>query len=171
MVTNKYSISQYTYLELEDAAFAQAFRLTEDQMFDLFGGIRSYTQFRLDRQTSRGASITSQTGETIKYDVPMLPSSTEAAMARMPQLPGLKEQEWAATILQEQRVKVQGIVDALRASKAIQADSDRIAKDRQTLREMDLAKYRREGANLFGWDEKSQSAEDYAQNKIYGRVY
>ena len=170
MVSSKYSISQYPYLQVEDAMFAIAFRLSEDQFLELAGNLKKYVQFRLDRAQARGATMTALNGETLIFEVPMLPSSTEEAMQRI-QVPGLKEEEFAAYLLQEQMVKTQGIIDALRASKAIQADSDRIARDRQTLREMDLAKYRREGANLFGWDEKSQSSEDYAQNKIRGRVY
>ena len=118
MLDSKYDSGAYPYLvDPEDRAFAMCMRLDEDKFLEMAGGLKKYTQFRLDRQTARGAKIESQAGgEPLTFFVPQLPDNTEAALARIT-VPGVKVEDYAAYLLKEQMQKIQGIMDALLATR------------------------------------------------------
>jgi hypothetical protein len=165
---SNYDINSYPYLDGQDVAFARCFRLTESEFLTMAGGLKKYTEFRLDRQQAKGATMKSLSGETMTFNVPPLPDNVEEAMSRI-QLPGLKEEQYAATILKEQMDKVAGIIGALRANRELKDDAERTANSRTSARERDMSSLRKEAHDIYGWSEDSGSAKDWAEQKYQQR--
>lgn len=163
-----YDTNSFPYLDGEDRLFCVAFRLTEDAFLKLCGGLKAYTQHRLNRSQARGATMTSLNGERMTFDVSRLPGSVEEAMD-MIKLPGLKEDEFASYLLEEQITKARGIVDTLRANRVFADQEERRTEDLKNQREGALARLRREAASIYGWGEDSQSAKDWAEQKYVER--
>jgi plasmid replication initiation protein len=163
-----YDAGSYPYFEAEDIAFCRCFRLTEDDFLKLAGGLKVYTEHRLNRQQARGATITNSLDEKTIFDVPRLPDNTEQAMARI-QLPGVKESEFAAYLLKDQMNTVTGIIQALHADKGFKAQAARDAEEKVNQRKYALERLAVEAAHLNGWSPDSQSAKDWAERKYVER--
>jgi len=102
---------QYLYLEEEDAQFARAFRLSEDEALGMFGGLKGYTQHRFDRVKARA----------IGYTVPALPSTIESQIESL-KFTELTEKQWAEHLVSEHIHKVQGCLDAAKVDDKFRAN-------------------------------------------------
>lgn len=101
---------EYPYLEEEDAKFAKAFRLSEDETLEIFGGLKGYTLHRLDRAKARGNG----------YEIPALPRSLESQMESL-KFAEITEKQLAAQLVRDQREKVGGIMSLLKVNMEMQA--------------------------------------------------
>jgi hypothetical protein len=144
----------YPYLVHEDAMFCRAFRLSEDDFLKLCGGLKRYTEHRLNRDKAR----------TQGFDVPRLVDNTEDAMAAI-QVKELGEVDLASYLLSEQRGKVQGCVDTIKMNKQFKKLAEREEKEKAESKERMLRGFRRQAAGAFGWSEDSQSAKDWAEEQ------
>ena len=162
-MADRFDGNQYPYLDSEDRTFAQCFRLTEDQFLEMAGGLKRYTEFRLNRSQARGATMTAFSGESLTFDVPRLPDNTEEAMALIT-MPNLKPEEYATHLLKVQMDKVQGIVDTLRANRAFKAMAEREATEKANQREYEKERVAKQ--NPYGWPSDSQSALDWAEGQL-----
>lgn len=95
------------YLDDEDAAFTHSFNLSEEQVLEAYGGIKNYTQHRLDRNQVRRQG----------HDVPRLPGTPEEMLkCRMPiEDPSLTDAALAKEVLRGQVEKVRGLIDMAKA--------------------------------------------------------
>jgi len=163
-MSNGFGAFDYPYLSAEDIGFARCFRLTESDFLQMAGGLRRYTQFRLDRGRARGASITAG-DETKTFSVPRLPSNTEEAMAQI-KVEGLAETDWAQHLLSEQMKTVGGIMSALKADREIIDWQARQAKDKEVSTERTLMALRQKAASIYNVSADSQTAKDYAEEQL-----
>ncbi len=161
--SSRFSSGSYPYLEQEDRAFAQCFRLSEDDFLKLSGGLKNYTIHRLNRAKARQASITAGE-ETKTFSVPKLPSNIEEAVGQI-KVKEITEDQWAKYLLNEHMTKVAGIIDALKAHDNIQKTMD-TQREQEAYRERQFKAARRvEFANRYLVSENSQSAKDYADQQ------
>jgi hypothetical protein len=168
----QFTMSDYPYLEPEDGRFCIAFRLSEDDFLNMAGGLKAYTQHRLDRTEARSAIILGERSESEKawhperpgdFRVPALPDSTLEAMKSIPpSIPGhpISEKEVAQFLLSEHVKKVKGILDGVKASKVVRAQADRAIEDKANSRKQEIQRLARN--NPYGFKADSQSAMDWA---------
>lgn len=164
---SEYDRYSYPYLEAEDRAFAQCFRLSETEFLRMMGGLKTYTEHRLNREKARGASIEAG-GQTKIFSVPTLPFNIESAMAQI-KVEGLSETDWAKYLLGEQVKTVGGIMSALKADKEMKAWQARQEADKQASKERELQQLRDTASNRYGWKSDSQSAKDWAEGEYVRR--
>jgi hypothetical protein len=119
IIINKKEIKMdntYPYLTNEDAAAAASFRATEDQFLDAIGGLKIYTQFRLDRDEARRAVI-----DGIPFEVPKLPQTVEEAMKYiLLSDPKVSPVAVLRVLLQDQKNKVSAILSTVKARKMME---------------------------------------------------
>jgi hypothetical protein len=174
--------NSYPYLEAEDAAFCRAWRLSEDKFLDLAGGLKLYTQHRLDRAAARRASKTDglsadtvkqlkekYPGQKAEYSVPSLPTDLRPYLIRLKGMEDVGAEELARQLVSDQMTKVRGIVDAMQAVERLQANAARAAADKESSRQWQLREFAKEGAAKHGWKPDSQSAKDYAEAEMSRR--
>lgn len=153
----------YPYLLGEDARFAKAFRLSEDEALKLFGGLKNYTQHRLDRSKARSEG----------HDVQALSDSLESHMDAL-RLTDITEKQLAAQLASDQVAKVKGITAGIKAGEAITKQADREKRGQAIVKESRLKELCEEAGARFGWEAASQSAKDWAEKeykKRWGGTY
>lgn len=101
---------QYPYLEEEDARFGKAFRLSEDEVLQMFGGLGAYTSHRLDRAKAQGNG----------YGIPELPRTIESQIQSL-KFAEVTEKQLAAELVRQQREKVGGIMSLLKVNSKMKA--------------------------------------------------
>jgi len=152
----------YPYLASEDRNFAQAFRITEDEFLKMAGGLKAYTQFRLNRDEARQAGIETETGERQGFSVPTLPDNVKDAMEGIA-LPGVTEKDLAKLVLEDQIKKVMGILDGIAA---VKATNEQVSRQQGIKAELKAKELKTTAANNpWGWPPDSQSARDWAASQ------
>jgi hypothetical protein len=160
-----YSANSYPYLEASDAAFCRAFRLSEDKFLELCGGLKRYTQLRLDRQAARGATM----ADGSAYSVPPLPTDIKPYLVKLKMSDVADSTEIARQLLSDHMNKVTGINDASVASERLQANEARRIADKESSRQWQLREFQKGAAARFGWKPDSQSAKDWAEAEMARR--
>lgn len=152
------SIGQYPYLASEDGAFGKAFRLSEDEVLGLFGGLKGYATHRLNRTKAREGGI----------EIPRLSSDFEAAIKEY-ELADIDEKGIAEDLVGKQVTKVRGAMDTLEMNKRYSEQAAAQAKTEEQVKEAELKKLRQWYATANGVDESSQSAKDFADAEYVRR--
>lgn len=151
-------LTDYPYLEGEDAAFAKAFRLSEDEALAMFGGLKGYTQHRLDRAKARGNGST----------VTALPNTIESQMEAL-KFTEVPEKKFAEHLVKQQMTQVQGCMAGIKATKELEAGMERDRETKVALKTQRLKELREESAARSGWSPDSQSAKDWAEAEYQRR--
>lgn len=152
------SIGSYPYLASEDAQFAKAFRLSEDEVLALFGGLKGYATHRLNRTKAREGGI----------EIPRLSSDFEAAIKEY-ELADIDEKGIAEDLVGKQVTKVRGAMDTLEMNKRYSEQAAAQAKTEEQVKEAELKNLRQWYATANGVDESSQSAKDFADAEYVRR--
>jgi hypothetical protein len=100
----------YPYLSTEDANFAKAFRLSEDTILKLFGGLHGYKLHMLRREDVR------RQGHTVK---PLTTELTKETLEQMERL-RLSEEQVAEVVVNDQVKQVQSLVDLEKAQQRLE---------------------------------------------------
>lgn len=117
--------SGFSYLETEDSNFCDAFDISESAFLECFGGLKGYTQHRLDRADARRAIVASE-----QATVPHLPQSPEAALSHYKiEDKQLTNEALAGVIIKEQVDKVKGIIQSVKANKALKESAAKARQD------------------------------------------
>ncbi|MGD0794699.1 MAG: hypothetical protein ABR958_03785 [Dehalococcoidales bacterium] len=157
-----YTNQDYPYLADEDRRFAQAFRISEDEFFGMAGGLKAYTQFRLNRDEARQASVETETGERQEFSVPTLPDNVNDAMKGIA-LPGVNEKDLARLVLEDQIKQVAGILDGIGAGKMVKEQADTQQRYKAESKASELKRIA--ANNPYGFPTDSQSAKDWAETQ------
>ena len=152
--------SKYPYLVFEDARFAKAFRLSEDEVLEMFGGLKGYSQHRLDRDKARNAG----------YEVPALSDNLEEHLESL-KFTDTSEKQFATYLAGEQKEKIAGCLSAIKAEKEFEAEAKRETERKAAEKEYTINALCKEASGKFGVSPDSQTAKDWAdqQYKIRSR--
>ena len=151
-------VVQYPYLEQEDATFAKAFRLSEDEVLGMFNGLKGYTQHRLDRALARGND----------HQVKALPNTIESQMGIL-KFTDVPEKKLAELLVGQQVTQVKGCLAGIKATGELKAQGERDAHNKAAVKTTRMQQLREESAAMYGWSPDSQSAKDYADTKYHER--
>lgn len=145
-------VGRYPYLASEDTSFARAFRLTEDEVLNLFGGLAGYVRHRKNRTQCRDNSI----------EIPGLSTDLEGEVEKY-ELSEVSEKEIAKTLVNEQVQKVKGGLSTIEMNARFTVAGAMQAKNEEQVKEMEIAKIREWYAATHGVAIDSQSTKDFAE--------
>lgn len=153
------SIGNYPYLASEDASFAKAFRLTEDEVLGLFNGLSGYIRHRADRTKCR---------ELAQIEIPKLSIDLEGEVEKY-ELAEVDEKQIAKILVDEQKTKVGGGISLIKMNKQFSEQAKVEAKNIQDVKDMEMAKLRQFYAATHNVEPDSQSAKDFADAEYVRR--
>lgn len=148
---------EFPYLLDEDVSMCVGYRLSEDEFLSFHGGLKGYLQHRLARDKARSAG----------FDVPRLSGDITDSLEAM-EFTDLDEKAWAKHLVDEQREKVQGIIDSIKTTEGIKEHEHRLSENAKQEKAMELRQLQEYASKAFGWGVDSPSARDWAveQQKI-----
>lgn len=146
------STGNWPYLASEDGMFGKAFRLTEDEVLGLFGGLSGYVRHRANRTRCREAQI----------EIPGLSTDLEGEVEKY-ELSEISEKQIAKVLVDEQKTKVAGGISTIKMDKELKEQAVVQAEAEKQAKEAELKKIREWYAATHAVDENSQSAKDFAE--------